>query len=163
MADGFPVFLQDALDDVGFISDIGDKFRKTRLDLFTCSTLPMEARKDLKGDPVPVGGCGLIKVVGNPAFPEHSFFQKGRLIPARLRHNNLSFEDDATPDGRVACVKFADRDQGGPLDLILHTGRTPQYHSADSFREFVAAFRAGPDALRRWCLKSSSKSVDTRV
>ncbi|KAK2148976.1 hypothetical protein LSH36_473g03007 [Paralvinella palmiformis] len=96
------------------------------------------------------------KIVNNPAFPEHSFFQKGRLIPLRLRHNNLSFRDDAVSDGRVTCIKFADRDQGGPFDLILHTGRIPQYYSADSFQEFVAAFTRGPETLKSWCRKSSS-------
>ena len=58
----------------------------------------------------------------------------------RLRHNNLTFTDDAMLDGRVTCIKFKDTETGGDLDIILYTGRVPPYYNARSFQvntEFI--------------------------
>jgi hypothetical protein len=71
----------------------------------------------------------------------------------RLRHNNLAFTDDGSVDWRVACVKLADQDTGGPLDLVMHTGRSTPFYNAASFEAFVTAFKAGEESLKQWALQ----------
>ena len=65
----------------------------------------------------------------------------------------IYFTDDACLDGRVVCIKLADDDKGGPFDLIMHTGRVPGYYNAQSFEQFVTAFKNGEDSLKQWCLQ----------
>ncbi|KAK2175219.1 hypothetical protein NP493_743g03006 [Ridgeia piscesae] len=127
----------------GLFSALGDKLKS----LVRSNAL---AQNGYSCCPRPVGGLGFAKVVSNPKFPEHEFFRAGRVFCLRLRHNNLAFEDDAMLDGRVTCIKFCDRDQGGPLDLILHTGRQAQFYNGASFAEFLEAFRGGSTTLRDW-------------
>ncbi|ELT88718.1 hypothetical protein CAPTEDRAFT_175721 [Capitella teleta] len=129
------------------LSSLEDKFRELKLNFSLSSALRHDVHD---GSPKPVGGSGFAKVVSNPKFPSHPFFKAGRFFRVRLRHNNLSYEDDARLDGRVACLKFCDKENGGPLDLILHTGKVPQYYSADTFQEFVHAFKEGTDGLKKW-------------
>ena len=69
----------------------------------------------------------------------------------------LQLKDDACLDGRVACIKLVDEDKGGPLDLILHTGRSPAYYSAQSFDQFAASFRSGDSTFESWCKKKPCK------
>ena len=74
-----------------------------------------------------------------------------------MRHANLSFRDDTRLDGRVACIKLADEDQGGPLDLILFTGRVAPYHNSNAFEEFLDDFKQGDESLQKWVFKQPSK------
>ncbi len=104
-----------------------------------------------EGSPVPVGGSGFIKVVHNSNIPEHDYFVPDRVYPLLLRHNNLSFQDDAMLDGRVTCLRFGD------LDLILHTGVVAQFHNAISFQDFVETFTKGGEALDEWLQKDPAK------
>jgi arachidonate 5-lipoxygenase len=69
-----------------------------------------------------VAGAGKLKVVDHPEFPEHDFFQAGRVFPVRLRHGTVSFPDDATLDLRGAAIKLADSEYATPLDLVLNSG-----------------------------------------
>ncbi|KAI0240172.1 hypothetical protein LSAT2_009132 [Lamellibrachia satsuma] len=127
----------------GLFSALGDKLKS----LVRSNALAQNGHSCC---PRPVGGLGFAKVVSNPQFPEHEFFRAGRVFCLRLRHNNLAFEDDAMLDGRVTCVKFSDRDQGGCLDVILHTGRQAQFYNTASFALFSEAFRGGSSTLRDW-------------
>ena len=138
----------------GLLSTLEDKYRELKLSFTTSSTLHQDG---VPGSPRPVGGCGFAKVVSNPKFPEHPFFRASRFFRVRLRHNNLSYEDDAMLDGRVTCLKFSDEENGGPLDLILHTGKVPQYYSADTFKAFRDAFKAGGDTLKDWVFEKPIK------
>jgi hypothetical protein len=73
-------------------STLEEKFRELKLNFTVSSTLRMDS---MDGSPRPVGGSGFAKVVSNPKFPAHPFFKANRFFQVRLRHNNLSFEDDA--------------------------------------------------------------------
>ncbi|XP_031557674.1 allene oxide synthase-lipoxygenase protein-like [Actinia tenebrosa] len=70
------------------------------------------------------GAFGKIQIVNSPQFPEHEFFTSGKTFPVRLRHSNLSFDDDAKCDFRGAALKLADSDDQSPLDIIMSTGRS---------------------------------------
>ena len=69
-----------------------------------------------------VGGAGTLKVVDNPEFPEHEFWQAGKVFPLQIRHGAVTFEDDAAMDLRSASLKLSDRPEESPLDLIMNTG-----------------------------------------
>ena len=101
--------------------------------------------------PSPVGGAGFATVTSHPKFPANAFFRPGRHFKARLRHANMSCDDDRACDGRVVALKLCDEDEGGPLDLVLHTGRVAPAHSAVSFNELLTAMSTGEDNLRNYC------------
>ncbi len=86
-----------------------------------------------------VGARGTITVVARPEFPEHDFFQPGRVFPSRLRHANASFYDDASCQVRACSLKFADQDFDSPWDLIMNTGVIQAFWSLDTFMQFVYA------------------------
>ena len=69
-----------------------------------------------------VGGAGTLKVVESPDFPEHEFWQGGKVFPVRLRHGAVTFEDDAAMDIRSASIKLSEQEEESPLDLIMNTG-----------------------------------------
>ena len=127
------------------------KLKMRKIGLFSTSTKVSQGSK-VSGLPRPVGGAGFAAVVNHPKFPDHEFFRPGRHFRVRLRHENLSFQDDAMLDGRVTCIKFCDDKEGGPLDLVLHTGRVAPYHNAAAFEEFLAAFSTGQETLKAWTL-----------
>ena len=60
-----------------FLGDLGTKLKKTKADLFRSQRLTYPGHDC---NPRPVGGAGYAKVVSNPFFPEHDFFQAGRLF-----------------------------------------------------------------------------------
>lgn len=69
-----------------------------------------------------VGGAGTLKVVDRPEFPEHEFWQPGKVFPLQIRHGAVTFEDDAAMDLRSASLKLSDRPEKSPLDIIMNTG-----------------------------------------
>ncbi|MDJ0678113.1 MAG: hypothetical protein QNJ36_22465 [Calothrix sp. MO_167.B42] len=69
-----------------------------------------------------VGGAGTLKVIERPEFPEHEFWQAGKVFPLQIRHGAVTFEDDAAMDLRSASLKLSDRPEESPLDLIMNTG-----------------------------------------
>ena len=69
-----------------------------------------------------VGGVGNLKVVDHPEFPEHEFWQAGKVFPLQIRHGAVTFEDDAAMDIRSASIKLSDRPEESPLDIIMNTG-----------------------------------------
>ncbi|MEA5553080.1 catalase [Anabaena cylindrica UHCC 0172] len=69
-----------------------------------------------------VGGIGTLKVVDLPEFPEHEFWQAGKVFPVQIRHGAVTFEDDAAMDLRSASLKLSDRPEKSPLDIIMNTG-----------------------------------------
>ncbi|NER34355.1 MAG: catalase [Oscillatoria sp. SIO1A7] len=89
-----------------------------------------------------VGGAGQLRIVDDPAFPEHEFFQAGRTFPVLLRHGTVTFEDDAAMDIRSASIKFLDKQSETALDLIMNTGpRT--FLNAINFWQFTMASISG--------------------
>jgi arachidonate 5-lipoxygenase len=95
--------------------------------------------------PISVGGVGFVAVVSNPKFPEHEFFKTRRTFRMRIRHCNFSFEDDAMLDGRVTCLKLADQETGGPLDLTFYTGRVSQFWNVPTYKNFLDVYSKGSD------------------
>lgn len=85
------------------------------------------------------GGRGVVRIVADPQFPEHDFFQAGREFPCRLRHANASFYDDASIQVRGCALKFADSRCRSPLDIIMNSGATSAFWNFDSFMAFVKA------------------------
>ncbi|MDJ0618846.1 MAG: catalase [Calothrix sp. MO_192.B10] len=69
-----------------------------------------------------VGGAGTLKVVDDQKFPEHEFWQAGKVFPLQIRHGAVTFEDDAAMDLRSASLKLSDNPESSPLDIIMNTG-----------------------------------------
>ena len=67
----------------------------------------------------------------------------GRKFPARLRHANLNFEDDATGDGRSFSIKFADSDNESPMDIVMNTGEANLFWNIPTFEDFISRDRGG--------------------
>ena len=69
----------------------------------------------------------------------------GRKFPARLRHANLKYPDDAGSDARSFSLKFADSDSDGPLDIVMNTGEANIFWNSPSLEDFVPV-KEGDDA-----------------
>ena len=108
-----------------------------------------------------IGAVGVATIVSDPQFPEHEFFQAGRLLAVRLRHGNYKEFDDASIDVRTASLKFADDDSKSPLDLTFHTGEEALFWNMESFEKTVKAFRAGPEASKEYILADPWRLVDS--
>ena len=88
---------------------------------------------------VATGGFGAAKIVYNPKYPPHEFFEPGRTFPVRIRHANLTYKDDAGADGRSLSIKFADSDSESPFDLVMNTGEANVFWDIASFEDFAAS------------------------
>ena len=84
-----------------------------------------------------IAARGKVKIVDHPDFPEHDFFQAGRVFPIRIRHATATFYDDAMNGIRSMSVKFADTHFRSPFDLEMNTGETSLFWSAASFMQFA--------------------------
>jgi len=83
-----------------------------------------------------IGGEGWLKIVDDPQFPEHPFFEKGKQYPIRIRHASASFLDDAMNCVRSISIKFAHSRWKSPLDLELNSGPRGIFWNAVSFFKF---------------------------
>lgn len=72
-------------------------------------------------------------------IPANDFFQPGRVFPARCRFASVSYMDDAMYVARGVSLKFADQDSGGPLDVLMNTGRTAPFWNVRTFCQFMWA------------------------
>ncbi len=84
-----------------------------------------------------IAGRGRLRIVDNPEFPEHEFFQPGREFPIRVRHASATFLDDAMNCIRSIAIKFADTRFESPFDLQMNTGAWSLFWSAASFIQFA--------------------------
>ena len=101
------------------------------------------------------GAYGVAKIVSKPQFPKCKFFTAGKSFPVRLRHSNLENGHDAGADFRAASVKFADADDGGPLDLIMMTGPgTPLWNVQTIFDLMKAMHARTTEAYKEYLLKN---------
>lgn len=85
------------------------------------------------------GGLGVAKIVDNPKFPAHEFFQPGRTFPVRLRHSNPRKTDDASVAVRSLAMKFADSDSDSPMDFAMHTGKMNVFWNVKSLEDFIVS------------------------
>ena len=137
------------------MTGLSDKIKKTKLDLFSKDVILGDGAY---GRPRPVGAAGVAKVVNHPEFPECEFFRAGRLMDVIVRHNNLTFEDDAMADGRVVCVKLRGEKKHSCLDFIMYTGRVAPYHNAATFHQYVQAFKKNLELeIRDWALERPAR------
>jgi len=83
-----------------------------------------------------IAGEGYLKIVDNPAFPEHDFFKKGAVFPVRIRHASATFLDDAMNCIRSISIKFSHNQFKSPFDLEMNTGETSLFWNAVSFLKF---------------------------
>ncbi|XP_013388118.1 allene oxide synthase-lipoxygenase protein [Lingula anatina] len=97
-----------------------------------------------------VGGAGFAVLSENLNIPENDFFKPGKVFPIRMRHANLFTDDDASCDFRLASLKFADEDGGGPLDLIFSTGRMPLFYNLAELEKLDGALGKQEDGFRKW-------------
>ncbi len=97
-----------------------------------------------------VAGRGKLRIVENPEFPAHDFFQPGREFTIRVRHAAVGWYDDAMLIVRSMSVKFADTNYKSPFDLEMNTGRITFFWNAYSFLKFVSVREAdrGDDYLK---------------
>lgn len=85
-----------------------------------------------------VAGAGTVRIVDNPTFPAHDFFEPGHEFPARVRHACATFLDDAMNCIRSISLKFSDENFRSPFDIEMNTGETSLFWSAASFMKFAS-------------------------
>jgi catalase len=84
-----------------------------------------------------IGAKGRVRIVENPTFPEHDFFEAGRTFPCRIRHASATFLDDAMNCIRSFSIKFSDQHWNSPFDIEMNTGVINLFWSAASFMKFA--------------------------
>ncbi|GAA4466414.1 hypothetical protein GCM10023189_48430 [Nibrella saemangeumensis] len=85
-----------------------------------------------------VAGSGTVRIVDDPEFPDHEFFEAGRIFPVRVRHACATFLDDAMNCIRSMSIKFSDHRFRSPFDIEMNTGEYSLFWSAKSFLKFAA-------------------------
>jgi len=83
-----------------------------------------------------IAGDGELKIVDDPQFPEHDFFEAGRTFPVRIRHASATFLDDAMNCIRSCSIKFSHEQFKSPFDMEMNTGEFSLFWSAASFLQF---------------------------
>ncbi len=86
---------------------------------------------------------GKVRIVDDPQFPSHDFFQPGREFDCRLRHAAASFLDDAKLVVRSASIKFADERIKSPFDVLMNSGEVPLFWDARTFVGFMKVSMRG--------------------
>jgi arachidonate 5-lipoxygenase len=86
---------------------------------------------------------GRLRIVDDPKFPPHDFFQPGQAFACRVRHAAASFKDDAKLVVRSASIKFQDDRFDSPLDLLMNTGTVPLFWNARTFVGFMISSMGG--------------------
>jgi len=85
-----------------------------------------------------IAAKGLVRIVDNPTFPPHDFFEASRTFPCRVRHASATFLDDAMNCIRSFSIKFSDHHWRSPFDIEMNTGVINLFWSAVSFLKFAA-------------------------
>jgi hypothetical protein len=102
-----------------------------------------------------VGGLGIARIVDNPEMPSNGFFIPERVFLVRIRHANLTNDDDRSLDVRSASLKFSDEDMNSPLDLIMNTGDRCPFWNGPSVTDYQASRKSERD-MEEWCFKNSA-------
>ena len=111
-------------------------------------TLAAVKKKGRSTHTVGIGAAGTLKIVDNPAFPDHDFFQAGATFPIQIRHASVTFPDDAAKDLRSASIRFAALDEESPLDILMNTGPRTFRHLEEFWNFTLASVRGKqPDEL----------------
>jgi hypothetical protein len=84
-----------------------------------------------------IAGEGWLKIVDDPEFPEHPFFEKGKQFPIRIRHASATFLDDAMNCIRSISLKFSHHHWKSPFDIEMNTGAQSLFWNAVSFLNFA--------------------------
>jgi arachidonate 5-lipoxygenase len=83
-----------------------------------------------------IAGRGRVRIVDDPTFPPHDFFEPGRSFDCRVRHASATFLDDAMNCIRSFSIKFSDHWWNSPFDIEMNTGTINLFWSAVSFMKF---------------------------
>jgi arachidonate 5-lipoxygenase len=83
-----------------------------------------------------IGATGSLRIVDDPQFPAHVFFQPGKVYPARIRHASATFLDDAMNCIRSISIKFSHHHWDSPFDIEMNSGVVSLFWSAVSFLKF---------------------------
>ena len=85
-----------------------------------------------------IAGTGWLKIVDDPKFPNHPFFEKGKQYPVRIRHASATYLDDAMNCIRSISIKFSHHHWKSPFDIEMNSGAPSLFWSAVSFLKFAA-------------------------
>ena len=88
-------------------------------------------------------------------MPINGFFTSGRVFPVRIRHANLSYDDDRSLDIRGASLKFADDKLNSPLDLVMNTGDRCPFWNGPTVTDYRMSRKSQHD-MEQWCFKNSA-------
>jgi arachidonate 5-lipoxygenase len=83
-----------------------------------------------------IAGEGWLRIVDNPEFPEHPFFEKGKQYPVRIRHASATYLDDAMNCIRSISIKFSHHHWKSPFDIEMNSGVISLFWNAVSFLKF---------------------------
>jgi hypothetical protein len=83
-----------------------------------------------------IAGIGWLKIVDEPQFPHHPFFEKGTQYPVRIRHASATYLDDAMNCIRSISIKFSHHHWKSPFDIEMNSGAPSLFWSAVSFLKF---------------------------
>ncbi|ESO02470.1 hypothetical protein HELRODRAFT_161742 [Helobdella robusta] len=75
-----------------------------------------------------------------------------KAIQINAKHSSVQNSDDASSCQRETAIKFADQNEDGPFDLILHTGRITLGDCCKSFSEVMTLAR--PEELKIACRRN---------
>lgn len=85
-----------------------------------------------------IAGTGWLKIVDDPEFPEHPFFEKSKQYPVRIRHASATYLDDAMNCIRSISLKFSHNHWHSPFDIEMNSGEISLFWNAVSFWKFGA-------------------------
>lgn len=85
-----------------------------------------------------IAAKGTVRIVDNPRFPRHEFFEPGKVFPVRIRHGQATYLDEAMAALRSMSIKFSNHHLDSPFDLIMNTGEYSLFWSAASFLKLAS-------------------------
>jgi hypothetical protein len=85
-----------------------------------------------------IAGEGWLRIVDDPQFPPHPFFEKGKQYAVRIRHASATFLDDAMNCIRSISIKFSHHHWKSPFDIEMNSGAPSLFWNAVSFLKFAS-------------------------
>jgi hypothetical protein len=85
-----------------------------------------------------IAGKGWLRIVKEPTFPDHPFFEKNKQFPVRIRHASATYLDDAMNCIRSISIKFSHHYWHSPFDIEMNTGAPGLFWNAVSFLKFAS-------------------------
>lgn len=80
-----------------------------------------------------IAARGIFTFDPDPGIPTHTFIERGKTLPCRIRHAMATFFDDAMPTIRSCSLKLSDEYYDSPFDLQCNTGSVGLFWNIASF------------------------------